>query len=57
MTPGSIRYTDATAACRPTMQKSVGTKGDYYDRYLIRLEDMRQSTENITQAINEIPNG
>jgi len=35
----------------------VGRKGDCYDRYLIRIEEMRQSIRIITQAINEIPNG
>lgn len=35
----------------------VGTNGDCYDRYLIRLEEMRQSLKIINQAINLIPEG
>ena len=35
----------------------VGTNGDCYDRYLIRLEEMRQSLKIINQAINNIPEG
>ena len=35
----------------------VGTNGDCYDRYLIRLEEMRQSLRIINQAITLIPEG
>lgn len=35
----------------------VGTNGDCYDRYLIRIEEMRQSIRIISQVINKIPNG
>jgi NADH dehydrogenase (ubiquinone) Fe-S protein 2 len=35
----------------------VGTNGDCYDRYLIRIEEMRQSIKIILQVINEIPEG
>ena len=35
----------------------VGSRGDCYDRYLIRLEEMRQSIRIIMQCINEMPNG
>ncbi len=35
----------------------VGTRGDCYDRYLIRLEEMRQSVRIIEQAIKELPGG
>jgi len=35
----------------------VGTNGDCYDRYLIRLEEMRQSLKIINQAISLIPEG
>jgi NADH dehydrogenase (ubiquinone) Fe-S protein 2 len=35
----------------------VGTNGDCYDRYLIRVEEMRQSINIILQVLNEIPEG
>ena len=35
----------------------VGTKGDCYDRYLIRMEEMRQSIRILIQCINKIPTG
>ena len=35
----------------------VGKNGDCYDRYLIRMNEMRQSINIINQCINQIPNG
>ena len=35
----------------------VGKKGDTYDRYLIRLEEMRQSCRIITQVLDTLPQG
>jgi NADH dehydrogenase (ubiquinone) Fe-S protein 2 len=33
----------------------VGTRGDCYDRYLLRIEEMRQSIRLIMQCINQMP--
>ncbi len=35
----------------------VGTAGDTYDRYLVRLEEMRQSVRIIRQAVEGLPEG
>jgi NADH:ubiquinone oxidoreductase subunit D len=35
----------------------IGTNGDCFDRYLVRIEEMRQSINIILQCINNIPNG
>ena len=35
----------------------VGTKGDCYDRYLMRLEEMRQSVHIIVQCLNKLEPG
>jgi NADH-quinone oxidoreductase subunit D len=35
----------------------VGTNGDVYDRYLIRMEEMRQSIRILEQAIKRLPDG
>ncbi|MGH9324545.1 MAG: NADH-quinone oxidoreductase subunit D [Vicinamibacteria bacterium] len=35
----------------------VGTKGDNLDRYLVRMEEMRQSIRIIEQALRDIPPG
>ena len=36
---------------------AVGTNGDVYDRYLVRMEEMRQSVRIIDQAANRLPDG
>jgi NADH-quinone oxidoreductase subunit D len=35
----------------------VGQNGDVYDRYLCRIEEMRQSLRIIEQALNKLPEG
>nr|UJP67974.1 NADH dehydrogenase subunit 7 [Dinetus racemosus] len=35
----------------------VGTRGDRYDRYCIRIEEMRQSVRIIVQCLNKMPSG
>ena len=36
---------------------AVGTKGDVYDRYLVRMEEMRQSVRILEQALARLPDG
>ncbi|MDX1389293.1 MAG: NADH-quinone oxidoreductase subunit D, partial [Acidobacteriota bacterium] len=35
----------------------VGSQGDVYDRYLVRVEEMRQSVRIIDQALSRLPDG
>jgi NADH-quinone oxidoreductase subunit D len=35
----------------------VGTNGDVYDRYLVRMEEMRQSVRILKQAVDKLPDG
>jgi NADH-quinone oxidoreductase subunit D len=35
----------------------VGSNGDVYDRYLVRMEEMRQSVRILDQAIKRLPDG
>ena len=35
----------------------IGTRGDCYDRYLVRIEEVRQSLRIITQVIDNFPSG
>ena len=35
----------------------IGRNGDSYDRYLVRVEEMRQSVRIIKQAIAQMPPG
>lgn len=36
---------------------AIGTVGDCYDRYLVRLEEMRQSVRILEQALDKMPDG
>jgi NADH-quinone oxidoreductase subunit D len=35
----------------------VGDHGDTYDRYMVRMEEMRQSARIVAQAVEKIPDG
>lgn len=35
----------------------IGTRGDVYDRYLVRVEEMRQSIRILEQAVENLPEG
>ena len=35
----------------------VGENGDVYDRYLVRMEELRQSVRIVEQAVNRLPEG
>ncbi|MEE2986296.1 MAG: NADH dehydrogenase (quinone) subunit D [Nitrospinota bacterium] len=35
----------------------VGTNGDIYDRYLVRVQELRQSREIISQGLEKLPRG
>jgi NADH-quinone oxidoreductase subunit D len=42
---------------RFSFQVPVGHYGDVYDRYLVRLEEMRQSVSIVEQALEKLPEG
>jgi NADH-quinone oxidoreductase subunit D len=50
---------DQPYLCYPDLQFDVpvGSVGDCYDRYLVRMEEMRQSVRIIHQCLDKIPGG
>jgi NADH-quinone oxidoreductase subunit D len=42
---------------RMRFEVPLGERGDNYDRYLVRMEEMRQSVNIIRQALREMPGG
>ncbi len=42
---------------RMEFEVPLGERGDNYDRYLVRMEEMRQSTRIIRQALRDLPGG
>ena len=47
-------YENYTSLC---FKVPFSLNGDCYDRYLLRVEELYQSNQIITQVINKIPNG
>ena len=45
--------------CYPELEFEIpiGSVGDCYDRYLVRMEEMRQSLRILRQALNKLPGG
>ncbi len=42
---------------RVNFEVPVGEQGDVYDRYLVRMEEMRQSVSIIRQCLDQLPEG
>jgi len=56
--PRDIRKDEPYAAYdEMKFEVPIGTRGDTYDRYLVRLEEFRQSVKIIRQAIEGLPEG
>jgi NADH-quinone oxidoreductase subunit D len=67
MTGPSLRATGCTRDLRKVrpylgyenhdFEVAVGSEGDIYDRYLVRLEEMRQACRILDQSIRNLPEG
>ena len=56
--PTTCARTSRTSTTRRTTSTSrSGTNGDVYDRYLVRMEEMRQSMRILEQALERLPDG
>src|SRR5262245_15608116 len=56
--PKDVRKDEQYAAYEEMkFEVPIGTNGDTYDRYLVRLEEFRQSIKIIRQAIEGLPEG
>ncbi|MFH1863103.1 MAG: NADH-quinone oxidoreductase subunit D [bacterium] len=56
--PYDVRRTDPYSIYnRLDFTIPVGTTGDCFDRYLVRMEEMRQSLRIIEQCLNQLPSG
>jgi NADH-quinone oxidoreductase subunit D len=56
--PYDIRKSEPYSAYpRFDFEIPIGTRGDIYDRYLVRLAEMEQSLRIIEQACNQLPDG
>ena len=42
---------------RLDFEVAVGTEGDCYDRYMVRVEKMRQAARILRQAVSQLPSG
>ena len=45
------------AYAKMNFEVPVGTRGDCYDRFMVRVEEVRQSAKIIKQCLNELPEG
>ncbi|MBU4231958.1 MAG: NADH-quinone oxidoreductase subunit D [Proteobacteria bacterium] len=56
--PYDIRKSEAYSAYPEfDFEIPIGSKGDIYDRYIVRLAEMEQSCRIIEQACNQLPDG